>query len=439
MTYRPMTSSPGTSISRRRILRAGCTLSIPTWLLVAPALPASIAALLAAPVVAPVVAPLVAPLVAPVAASVVAPLVAQERPPADPLPLPPGMCAASDTEGAPPSAPPAERAAQAEALAAEASQAAILGDDARALELLREAVDLDPTSASILYRLGRLLEGAEEEEEAVARYCGYLALTPGGAEAAEVRDRIDRMAGPFPTVDPEAVARAERLAEEQSAEQRAAEQRAAEQRAAEQRAAEQRAAEQRAAEQRAAEEARERNAAAARIDRESEDEASPDEGREGQRPRSAGPIGPTPTTVLITGILMPGMGHIYTGQSQTGLLVLGAAAGSVAAGVLYRRLEVQCLVLPVDGACPEGQERGREESRPLLGPGIAMAAVVTIGGAIHAYLGARDAAPRFSSTGAGRDAMLAFELAREGALLLTIGPPPTRGDGGFRAGLGVRF
>jgi tetratricopeptide (TPR) repeat protein len=310
---------------------------------------------------------------------------AQERPgEREPVVVAGAMCEGEEGDPARLASPSASQVEEAEALAAEANQSAILGDDERALELLRRAAGLDPTSASIRYRLGRLLEETREEDLAVSEYCRYLALTPEGPEADEVRDRIDRIAGPFEL--PAEVAGVN-AAEARAREERAAEERAAEQRAAEQRAARERVEEEQAAREQEAREAAER--------REEEREAAP--GADAQEDAAAaggssrsGPIRPTPTTVLVTGILLPGMGHVYAGQPETGLVVLGAAAASVAAGLLYRRLEVHCFVVPVDGECPDGQERDRTESRPLLAPGVGVAAAVTIGGAIHAYLQARD-------------------------------------------------
>ena len=72
---------------------------------------------------------------------------------------------------------------EAEQLAADANEAAILGDHLRARAFLREAARLDPASPLIPYRLGRLLETVGEADEAVREYCRYLALTPEGIEA----------------------------------------------------------------------------------------------------------------------------------------------------------------------------------------------------------------------------------------------------------------
>jgi hypothetical protein len=96
-----------------------------------------------------------------------------------------------------------------------------------------------------------------------------------------------------------------------------------------------------------------------------------------------------PSTTLLSGMFVPGMGHFYSGRPLAGTLVLAAAAGGIAAGFLIKDVEVRCLSLPVDGQCPPGQIESRVETQPMMVPGLAAALVMTVGGAIHAFLGAR--------------------------------------------------
>lgn len=94
--------------------------------------------------------------------------------------------------------PSVQQRSAAARLISEANQAAILGDDHAALDLFRRAAALDPTDASVAYRIGRLHEELGEPREAAAEYCRYLALAPTSPEAAEVAAFVARF-GPAET------------------------------------------------------------------------------------------------------------------------------------------------------------------------------------------------------------------------------------------------
>src|SRR5690606_16094386 len=115
-------------------------------------------------------------------------------------PLPPGPCEAVALDFDPSVPGSAEALAQSERLAAEANQAAILGDNVRGRALLREAVRLDPAEPALRYRLARLLDDTGEEAEALEEYCRYLMVAPEGPEVGTVRTRL--------TDDPRTVERA---------------------------------------------------------------------------------------------------------------------------------------------------------------------------------------------------------------------------------------
>lgn len=258
--------------------------------------------------------------------------------------------------------PSSEQVLEARRLFAAASQASILGDRATALNLMRDALTLDPTSTSTVYRLGRLLEDAGDEDQAITAYCRYLALSDEVPGSDEVQDRIDRLAGPVAVV--------------------------------------------------AGEPSNVRG------------------GREAEEDGGSAQVGPRAGRALVSGMLMPGMGHFYAGKPRTGIVVLGVAAGSAAAALLFQKVEVVCLGIAVDGECPQGLERSRTESRPLLIPGLALAAAVTVGGAIHAYLGARN-------SGAAR---LSASIGGEGAeSIFSVEPSLEPAQRGIHAGLRVRF
>jgi hypothetical protein len=305
-----------------------------------------------------------------------APLGAQENRPqgfAEPSEALPPPCDAEEYRPPAGAAPSPERAADAQRLAAEASEAEILGDHALARARLRDAARLDPTSPTILYRLGRLLEEADSGAEAVHEYCRFLALDREGAEADDVRERVERLSDELGLEGPPEVVV----------------------------------------------------------------EAAPTLTTVPRRD-----IGPVqvhdPGTAFVVGMLVPGLGHFYSGRNATGAVVLGAAVASASTALLYRRVEIECLSLPEDGRCPEGQERGRTETRPLLVPGLVAAAAVTIGGALHAYV-----ATGGSTLGLGSRSALEMKVPAAsrwgGETLLVVHPEGRWGAQGVRAGVEVRF
>ena len=108
-------------------------------------------------------------------------------------PLPSNACEARGYVFQAESAPPAEAAAEAQRLTAEANQAAILGDVQRARSLLGEAAALDRTSSAISYVFGRQLEAGGEQEAALSEYCRFLGIDPDAAEVDDVEARIERI------------------------------------------------------------------------------------------------------------------------------------------------------------------------------------------------------------------------------------------------------
>jgi hypothetical protein len=279
--------------------------------------------------------------------------------------------------------PPDEDRAQADRLAGAAAQAAILGDDADVLRLLDEAASLDASSASIAYHHARALAGAGRVVEAVSAYCRFLSLAPGSPDAEEVRSRITSLL-PGDGAMPEPAVRSfrEGLAAFDAG-----------------RLAEADAAFGRAAEAAPAWPAPIYNRAAARVlsgslapagsDLRSYLELSPGAADfeevldvvsviRAAQPRS-------PTNALVAGLFVPGLGQFTTDRPGAGLLVLGASGGALAAAFLVEKTDVDCLALPVDGQCPPGQVLRERSERPLLVPGIAAAAAITLAGAIEAW------------------------------------------------------
>lgn len=89
-----------------------------------------------------------------------------------------------------------DRAAARE-LAIRAQAASIQGDNAGAIALYQRAALLNPADAGVAYALGREYEVAHDEH-AMTAYCHFLTLAPGGADAADVRQRVAALALALP-------------------------------------------------------------------------------------------------------------------------------------------------------------------------------------------------------------------------------------------------
>jgi uncharacterized caspase-like protein len=92
-----------------------------------------------------------------------------------------------------------------------------------------------------------------------------------------------------------------------------------------------------------------------------------------------------PNQVLMQGLLFPGLGEFKTQRNGRGALVLAGAAAALAAGFLVESTTESCVIRPISGSCPSEYLIGVESSKPFLVPGIAIAAAVTVLGAIDAY------------------------------------------------------
>jgi tetratricopeptide (TPR) repeat protein len=356
-------------------------------------------------------------------------------------PVPDSPCAlVSPSVGGEPD-PSAERRSEAEDLATEANRAAILGEQARAVSLLEDAADLDPSSPVIAYRLGRMLEDGGSGAAALRPYCRYLALAPDGPEAADVRARIERIGadqlddGPSPAARGafeagiEAFDRGRYEVATQSFS----------------RALREHPDWADAYYNRGLAEARAGGRGAASSDLERYLELRPDAldharvSREIRQLRV--PAAPTfrPYVALAAGLVVPGMGHVYSGRPATGLLVLAAAGAAAATGILYTEVEVRCRGAVVDGACPPNQVAERIEDQPLLVPGLATAGAITLAGAVHAFLASRrGSAGGFVAAGALEVPAPALAVGGTQTVLRLEPGDGWRGDG-LRAMLQVRF
>ncbi|MEQ1855967.1 MAG: hypothetical protein ABL963_05815 [Longimicrobiales bacterium] len=303
--------------------------------------------------------------------------------------------------------PSSDVRAQAGQLASDAVQAVILGELLRAEELLTRAVELDPASSELAYRRARVLEDLSRSNEAMDEYCRSLGL---GAEADGIEDAQERIDALYEVVRsqiPE-LARESFVSGVMTADVEAYPQavtwftRAME-----------------AAPDwpppiynRAVVQERMGLVTESLADYRRYLELTPSEidpvvaavtQRIGMLEGLVTLPTPSPSGALTLGVLFPGMGQYYSGRSFGGTVVLGVAAGAVAAGILFKEITVRCLaVVTSGGACPPGQVVDETTSRPYLVPAIGAAAAVTVIGAIEAFVRARrrreDVADALTST-----------------------------------------
>jgi tetratricopeptide (TPR) repeat protein len=106
-----------------------------------------------------------------------------------------------------------------------------------------------------------------------------------------------------------------------------------------------------------------------------------------------------PGQALAMGLVVPGLGEVYTNRRTVGLLAFAGAAGAIAAGYLSERIEVDCRSVPVNNVCPPGDVLDEKTARPYLAPAIAAAAGITLIAAIDAMLAARRANARAAAIG----------------------------------------
>jgi len=352
--------------------------------------------------------------------------------------LPPGPCEARVPVGVSSGTPSESDQQEAERLSSEANQAAILGDQEGAIVLLREAAELDPLSSAVAYRLARILEDAGEAEAALGELCRYLALEPDAPDAAETRLRAERLADP----DGTALSPAARSAFEQGV--TAFDQGAYDEATQHfSRAILEGADWDDAYYNRGVSYVRAGRTSAAAADFQWYLETNPAAGDREAVQAHLRQIAPTPQynpgIALTTGLLIPGMGQFYSGRPALGFLVLSTAGAAATVALLHRKVEVDCLQIPEGGVCPPQQILDERVTRPLLVPGLATAAAITVVGAILAFRGARGSDPQLSSRGG--DLQLALPAVGSGGLTpsLRLGPASWREGGGARLLLEVRF
>jgi tetratricopeptide (TPR) repeat protein len=348
-----------------------------------------------------------------------APLAAQGLAPKRPPPEDARGCPAVAAPGA---TSPARRDS-AEALVAEASEAAILGDDGSARDLFRRAAALDPTDASVAYRLARLHEDLGDRAAAVGEYCRYLVLAPESADAPEVAARAARLAPPpNPARQRAGTSFREGLRSLDRGDGAAAETAFS-----------------------AALQARPdwpeahfnrglallggadpEPAAAALESYLRLSPSAPDSAdvREAIRALRRPTVAYSPRTSLTRGLVMPGLGQFHTRRPVLGAAVLGGVGAALLFGM--RQEEVTRTATAADPFGNSYQYRYRATERPSLAAGIGGAVAITLAGAAEAYLYARRA-----------DRGSRPFVLRGGALRPVLSLPTGAGGPGLEMGMGV--
>jgi len=287
--------------------------------------------------------------------------------------------------------PGPEEREQATRLGSEANQQQLLGDMENARDLLARATQLDPTSADLAYRYGRVLESLEEVESAIDQFCRALALGSREQGIGDARPRLEALARAREPELSEAAGREflNGLLQTDLGNLRGAEEAFG-------------LAIQEAPDW--ADAVYNRGVVRARLGetdlavedlqqylsmRPTADDAmlvSQRIGRLQVRPASALSAG----TALGLGIVLPGMGQFYSGRALTGLGVLSLASAAVAAGVLIEKVEVRCVGgAPSGGDCPADRVISEDKSNPYLVPGLVAAGVVSVIGAVEAFIKAQ--------------------------------------------------
>lgn len=294
--------------------------------------------------------------------------------------------------------PGPEERVQAIVLGSNADQALILGDQARARDLLARANELDPFSAELAYRYGRILEDLGETSPAIDQLCRALAL---GAEDLGIEDARTRMEALVhfeqPQVPDEAIAafsngvtQADLLNLEEATQAFGAAFQLAPDWAD-------------AVYNRGVIRDRQGDIEGAVADfqqylflRPMGEDGITVSQRIGQLQSSSPPL--SPSTTLTLGMFLPGMGQFYSGRNLGGLTVLALAGGVAAAGFLIKEIETKCVgSVPQGGECPPDRLISEVTTKPYLTQSLIAAGAVTVIGAVEAFIKVR----RGDSRGAG--------------------------------------
>ena len=289
--------------------------------------------------------------------------------------------------------PGPEARAQAVELASAADQSVVLGDLDRAATLLERATELDPFSAEMAYRLGRVLEDLGQARAATSSYCRVLDTAGAEGTQEDARTRIEILGAKETDVsDAIRAAAAQGVA------------------AAEAGRLEEALGRFDAVVRDAplwADGAYNRGVTLDRMGRNSEAvlalgrylELAPSAPDAVAVSRRIGQLEvllaalqdtPSPYTALALGTLVPGMGQFYSGRARSGLLVVALTAGTLAGGYFITEVNVRCQIPVEPGAsCPPEFVASRSNERPHMWSAVGVAAAVAVFGAAEAFINAR--------------------------------------------------
>jgi len=286
--------------------------------------------------------------------------------------------------------PTSEEQAQARVLGSNADQALILGDQARARDLLNRATGLDPFSPELAYRFGRILEDLGEADRAIDQFCRALAL---GAEEMGIEDIGPRLEGLVRSQEPQIPegARGEfsrgllqaDLGELEGAAQAFGN-----------------------AFQIAPDWADAVYNRGVILDRQGDVEGAVADLRQylALRPEGTDAIAvserigqlqsqaplPSPGATFTLGMLIPGMGQFYSGRALGGFTVLTLAGGALAAGFLIEKVETRCVgAVSQGGDCPPNRIISEDTTKPYFTESLIAAGAVAFLGALEAALKVR--------------------------------------------------
>lgn len=289
--------------------------------------------------------------------------------------------------------PPDDDQRQAVQLASDAGQAVVLGDLTRARDLLARASQLNPTSADLAYRLGRVLEDLSVPDQAMIQYCRSISLGAVDIGIEDAQSRLDHLN----EVVRESIPEAARAAFASGIER---------------------------ADAGTLDAAVESFTSA--IDN-STDWAPPIYNRavvyerlgrlaeslaDYRRFLDLSPVDvdpvvqavservgrleglvtlptPSPAGALTIGMLFPGGGQYYSGRGISGTVFLSVAAAAVATGFMYKKVTVTCLTATSGSDCPAGDVVDESTSRPYIVPALGAAGAVMLVAAIEAFIKAR--------------------------------------------------
>ncbi|HJR63396.1 MAG TPA: tetratricopeptide repeat protein [Gemmatimonadaceae bacterium] len=321
----------------------------------------------------------------------------------------------------------AQKAREAQSLYALGQQEAISGDHGAARDLFRRAAALDPRHAGIAYHLARSHEALGESADAVRELCRYLALNPAASDSAEVRDRIVALAPSSASIrsDQAVIQFRNGLDHYDRGRMRDAEN-----------------AFSAAIRQAPNWSDAYYNRAVVYLRQGEPDEAARDLERYLERDPTAGDRAAVrdridnlrraslePGTAFTRGLLVPGLGQIYTRRPALGLLVIAGVAG--AAAYAAKSEDITRTVQFEDPFGNPYEEVRSAKEYPNVAVGIAAAAAVTLVGALESYLYARRAQRALNVT--------PHTAVRRAAAPAMIGSPAAGPAGAYQLQLGVKL